>query len=132
MITLNKNPKRELLLGAGFDVLHQESKEWLEIVAFWKFEAKFFADLLEKKEAPESNFGQVLKTLDKIHKELFDYLTKAIVAHENYLSRLVELDDETEDNTYLEEHKKLSNSMALFTQDFKEFKMMVFGFVKKL
>ncbi len=30
------NPKTELLLGAGLDVLHFESREWLDSIAFWK------------------------------------------------------------------------------------------------
>ncbi len=44
------NPKVQFLLGAGLDVLHFESGEWLETIAFWKDEVKFFDNLLKKKE----------------------------------------------------------------------------------
>ena len=132
MTLLLSNPKQKLLIGAGLNVLHQESKEWLEIIAFWKHEMNFFTDLLKKKEVKESDYGQMLKTLDKIHKELFDYIAKDIVEHEKYLSRLEKLEKGLTDNKYRDEHKKLSDSMSLFTEDFKQFKMMVFAYVKKL
>ena len=34
--TLISNPKAKFLLGAGLDVLHQESREWLDTISFWK------------------------------------------------------------------------------------------------
>ena len=74
MKTKIANPKKELLIGAGLDVLHQESREWQETIAFWKDETKFFADLLAKKESKESEYGKMLKNIDKIHANLFDYL----------------------------------------------------------
>ncbi|MCK5441193.1 MAG: hypothetical protein KAJ23_04820, partial [Maribacter sp.] len=73
MNTTTSNPKAELLLGAGLDVLHQESREWQETIAFWKDETKFFANLLRKKETSASDYGKMLRNLDKIHENLFDY-----------------------------------------------------------
>ena len=49
MNTTTLNPKKELLLGAGLDVLHQESHEWLDTIDFWKDETRFFANLLQKR-----------------------------------------------------------------------------------
>lgn len=132
MTLLLKNPKKELLLSAGFNVLHQESKEWLETIAFWKYEINFFTELLNKKANKAADFSQLLKTLDKIHLELMDYLEKDIVGHEKYLAGLESLNEAFSEATYREQHKKLSESMALFTEDIKEFKMMVFGYVKNL
>ncbi len=34
MKTTTSNPKTDLLLGAGLNVLHQESREWQETIAF--------------------------------------------------------------------------------------------------
>lgn len=34
MKTTNQNLKTQFLLGAGLDVLHFESKEWLDVIAF--------------------------------------------------------------------------------------------------
>jgi hypothetical protein len=41
-ILLISNPKAQFLLGAGLDVLHHESTEWLETIAFWEDEMKSF------------------------------------------------------------------------------------------
>lgn len=51
MNTTISNPKEKLLLGAGLDVLHFESREWMDTIDFWKDEVRFFEDLLKKKES---------------------------------------------------------------------------------
>ena len=79
METKTTNPKAELLLGAGLDVLHFESEEWLSNIAFYKYETTFFADLLEKnkpKDDAQKSFGKILKDLElpfDAFKELKDY-----------------------------------------------------------
>tara|TARA_R110002033_G_scaffold166331_1_gene204862 strand:- start:87607 stop:88005 length:399 start_codon:yes stop_codon:yes gene_type:complete len=132
MKTKIANPKKELLIGAGLDVLHQESREWQETIAFWKDETKFFADLLAKKESKESEYGKMLKNIDKIHANLFDYLANDIVSHEKFLSRLEKGEKGLSDENYREQHRKLNERMELFSEDFKDFKRMVFGYAKKL
>lgn len=118
--------------GAALDVLHQESREWLNIVAFWKDEAKFFTDLLDKDKIKTSDYGQMLQYLDKIHETLFDYLADDIVLHEKQLSRLLGNEKGLSDQDYREKHATLREQMDLFTIDFMEFKKMVFEYVKKL
>ncbi len=132
MKMITSNPKTELLLGAGLDVLHQESREWLNTIAFWKDETRFFAELLNNKDSTESEYGKMLKHLDKVHEDLFDYLSDDIIDHERVLSRLEKGEKGISDGDYREEHRKLNESMALFDNDFKEFKKMVFGYAKKL
>jgi len=135
MNTTTSNSKKELLLGAGLDVLHQESREWQETIAFWKDETRFFADLLQKKkteEGIESEYGKMLENLDKIHENLFDYLADDIVGHEKLLSRLHKGEKGLADADYRDKHRTLQQRMDLFTSDFREFKKMVFGYVKKL
>ncbi len=132
MKTKNLNQKTELLLGAGLDVLHQESREWLETVAFWKDETKFFSYLLRKKDSRESDFTIMLSNLDSLHKSLFDYLADDIVEHEKFLARLEMGEKGLSDGAYRKKHRKLGQQMQIFGRDFKEFKKMVFGFVKKL
>ena len=132
MKTKIANPKKELLLGAGLNILHQESQEWLDTVAFWKHEIIFFSELLTEKETKESDYGRILKNLDKIHENLFDYLTHDIINHEKFLSRLVKGESGISDENYREQHRKLNEQMELFGQNFKDFKMMVFGYIKKL
>jgi superoxide dismutase len=132
MKTENIDPKKELLLGAGLDVLHQESRECQETIAFWKDETKFFANLLAKKEDAVSEYGTMLKNSDKIHEIQFDNLSEDIVDHEKFLSRLEKGEKGLSDGNYREQHRKLNEQMELFFQDFKDFKRMVFGYAKKL
>lgn len=135
MKTMNSNPKTEFLLGAGLDVLHQESHEWLNTVAFWKDETRFFSDLLNRKDVMkngESAYGEMLQNLDKIHESLFEYLADDIVAHEKLLARLHKGEKGLADSNYREKHRNLRQRIDIFTRDFREFKKMVFGYVKKL
>jgi len=139
MKTKISNPKTELLLGAGLNVLHHESREWLDTVAFWKDETKFFSDLLQKfsnllpkKDDKESEFAQMLSNLDTIHEYLIEYLADDIIDHEKLLARLEMGEKGLSDSAYRERHRKLGQKMEIFNDDFKEFKKMVFGFAKKL
>lgn len=132
MKTTTSNPKTDYLLGAGLDVLHQESKEWQDTVALWKDETKFFANLLHKKESKASEYGKMLQNLDKIHQNLYDYLADDIIEHERLLSRLEKGEKGLSDGDYREKHRALKKRMDLFTQDFKELKKMIFGYAKKL
>ena len=118
MNTIISNPKTELLLGASLTVLHQESREWLDTVDFWRDEVKFFATILDKREVKKSEYGRMLNHLDKVH--------------ENLLARLERGEKGISDGEYREEHRRLHGSMVLFENDIKEFKKMVFGYVKKL
>ncbi|MBD1259771.1 hypothetical protein HZY62_04165 [Maribacter polysiphoniae] len=132
MITTKSNPKTELLLGASLDVLHQESREWIDTIAFWKDEIKFFSNILDKREATQSEYGKMLDYLEKVHQNLFNYLSEDIMKHEKLLSRLNQGEKGISDGAYRDEHRRLGESMVLFKNDFREFKKMVFGYAKKL
>ncbi|MBU2945301.1 hypothetical protein [Zobellia uliginosa] len=135
METKSLNPKTELLLGAGLDVLHFESEEWLSNIAFYKDEAKFFADLIEKtktQDAAQTAFGKILESLDTVHTELFDYLENDIAEHERLLSRLEMGERGLSDAVYRDKHAQLKGRMEGFVNNFREFKKMVFGYIKGL
>lgn len=132
MNTKTFNQKSDFLLGVGLDILHRESMEWLDTIYFWKDETRFFADLLQKKEVMELEYGEMLSNLDKIHENLYDYLAKDIISHEKLLARLEKGEKGLADADYRDTHKELKKCMELFTSDFREFKKMVFGYVKKL
>ena len=104
----------------------------MNTIAFWKDEAKFFTDLLDKEKVKASEYGQMLQYMDKIHETLFDYLAEDIVAHESLLSRLIEGQKGLADQDYREKHTNLRDQIDLFTKDFMELKKMVFGYAKKL
>jgi hypothetical protein len=81
MIKAISNPKTHYLLGAGLDVLHFESKEWLETIALWKDEVKFFDNLLKKTEASGN------KNPD--HQKMLKDLEDSIAEHEQLLSKII-------------------------------------------
>lgn len=135
MNTTISNPKETLLLGAGLDVLHFESREWLDTIDFWKDEVRFFEDLLKKKESKDESkqdYSQMLKNLDKIHKDLFEDLEEDIMEHERLLSRLEKGEKGLSDAVYREKHSQLTTRMNTFTTDFKTFKKIVFEYAKNL
>ncbi|NAY91358.1 hypothetical protein GTQ34_05445 [Muricauda sp. JGD-17] len=135
MNATKSNPRTAFLLGVGLDKLHNESREWLSTIAFWKDETKFFARILKKKDFKNhttSEYGKILNNLDKVHADLFDYLSDDIIAHEKLLARLIKGEKGIADEDYREQHHKLSSRMDTFTNDFRVFKKMVFGYVTAL
>lgn len=74
----------------------------------------------------------MLSYLDKIHENLIDYLADDIISHEKLLARLEKGEKGLADADYRDRHKELKKCMQLFTSDFREFKKMVFGYVKRL
>ena len=135
MNTLIANPKAQYLLGAGLDVLHFESREWLDTLDFYTDEVRFFENLLNKKEASKNNnpeYEKMLKDLDKIHKDLFDDLKESIIKHEQLLSRIELSEKGLSDNDYREKHQHIYNKMNTFSNDFKTFKKIVFDYSKRL
>ena len=135
MKTAILNPRTALLLGAGLDVLHFESREWLDTIDLYKDEVKFFEDLLKKRELSKKNnldYENMLKNLDKIHSDLFDDLEASIVQHEQLLSRIELNEKGLSDNDYREKHLQISKRMEIFTNDFKTFKRIVFAYAKSL
>lgn len=129
------NPKRTLLLGAGLDVLHFESREWIETINFWKDEIKFFDNLLNKKvyiNKSNQEYAEMLKSLDKIHQDLFNDFEDSIIAHEKMLSRIHKGEKGLSDGEYREKHRRLLGRMETFKTDFHQFKKIVFSFAKNL
>lgn len=132
---MERNPNTELLLGASLESLHLESREWLDTVAFWKDETRFFRDLLENKKksfGDLSEYGKILEDLNQLHAGLYDYLADDISAHEIFLAKVLKTKKGIADAEYREKHQKLKSRMDIFERDFRAFKRMVFGYVKAL
>ncbi len=135
MNTITSNPKQQFLLGAGLDVLHFESREWLDTIAFWKDEVKFFDHLLKKKETSKNNnpeYENALKNLDHIYANLFEDLEDSIVEHEKLLSRIEHGEKGLSDDNYRQKHRHILLRINTFKTDFKTFKRIVFDYAKSL
>jgi len=135
MNTAISNPKANLLLGAGLDVLHFESREWIETLKLWKDEVRFFEDLLKEKVSTDKDkqeYAAMLKNLDKIHNDFFNDFEEEIMAHERMLSQLELGEKGLSDGEYRETHRRLLGRMETFKTDFNQFKRVVFNYAKKL
>lgn len=124
----------DYLLPQSLEGLHTESRMWLETIAFWKDETRFFASLLKKenREAPDgADYPEMLQNLDRLHEMLYEYLAEEILEHERLLSDIEKGVKGVADNEYREQHRRLREKMDVFTRDFRKFKMMVFGYAKK-
>ena len=117
------------------DVLHHESKEWLETIAFWKEEMQFFHKLLHLQD-PLNKSDQIyrglLDDLEKIKSSIFTELQADVIEHERMLSKLERNEKGLSDSDYRELHSNILEKMETMTGYFKKFKKVVFGFVKDL
>lgn len=124
----------DYLLPQSLEGLHVESRQWLETIAFWKDETRFFSNLLEKQteSSPEfADYSEMLRNLDRLHQMLYEYLSDEIQEHERLLSIIEKGTQGIADSTYREQHRQLKDKIDVFSLDFRKFKMMVFGYAKK-
>ena len=135
MKTKKMNPKSRLLLGAGLDILHFESREWIDTLEFWQDEVKFFNSLLNRQDPLDKEkrtYGEMLKKLDEIHKDLFEDIKEDVYEHEKYLAKLEDGKKGVSDSQYREKHGQLKDRLETFSTDFKAFKQIVFEHIKSL
>jgi hypothetical protein len=127
------NLKNVFLLGASLEILHQESREWMDIVGFWKDETKFFEDLLNKKQPSDKDkalHAQLIISLKNVSLELLNTLEDDIKDHEKLLSSLIKESKGISDWTYREKHKQLKTRIEKINKDFNTFKKLIFTYVK--
>ena len=129
--------KATLLLNAGLEVLHEQSREWLSEIAFWKDEAAFFYSLMVKKTLDfvpldsEKEISHIEKELISITADDLNELQKSVERHESFLTDLLEYVNKDPKN-YREEHEKITNQITAFEQRFKTLKKEVFAFVENI
>ncbi|ARV07998.1 hypothetical protein BTO04_05695 [Polaribacter sp. SA4-10] len=129
------NSKAAMLLEVGLNILHLESKEWLETIAFWKDEIQLLDNLLKVKKSQDDHkqdFIKILDYLDDLHANLFKYIENDIVAHEKLLYRLQQNEKGLFDAIYRVMHRQLKDRMDSFKSDFLNFKKIVFKYVKEV
>lgn len=133
MSTKNLPNTFDYLLPESLEGLHRESMEWLQTVAFWQDETRFFTSLL--KDAKIANPkgmdpSDMLRDLDRLHQMLFEYLAEEIREHEHLLSRIQKGAKGIADEKYRDTHRSLKEKMRRFTADFRAFKTLVFSYAK--
>jgi len=133
MSTKNLPNTYDYLLPESLEGLHRESMEWLQTVAFWQDETRFFTSLLKdvKIANPKGmDPSDMLRDLDRLHQMLFEYLAEEIREHEHLLSRIEKGAKGIADEKYRDTHRSLKEKMTRFTADFRAFKTLVFSYAK--
>lgn len=131
MYTAIANPKTNYLLGASLDVLHQESKEWLDNIEFWLDEMKFFDKLLKNKPAGDDHrdtIKDMLEHVEGIHLDFFSQLQHDVRQHERLLAMVEKNVPGASDEEYRQTHSRLKSRMEHLDSDFKAYKKVVFKF----
>ena len=133
MTMLIENPKANLLLDAGLDMLHQESLEWINMIAFWKDEIPYLQKLMRKVgpiEEDQLHQLEILSGLTKINDYIFDQLQGQIGEHEKMLSQLYQRAKGIADDYYRVTHNDIKRQVNLVEKELHLLKHLVFKFSK--
>ena len=133
MRLLIENPKASFLLEAGLNILHQESHEWVETIAFWRDEMSFLKKLMHKigpLEKKQLELHAILDGLTNIHHNLFDQLQEDVLEHEKFLARLEQNERGISDSDYRAKHAQIKQRFESIKNDLVMLKRLVFSFAK--
>ncbi|MFY7788212.1 MAG: hypothetical protein ACOVQA_10095 [Thermoflexibacteraceae bacterium] len=129
------------LPNATSEGLHIHSKSWLQSLAMWQDEIRFFNSLL-KKSSPHQYHTQedskekvaVLEHLVRLEKQLVANLKSDIVQHEKELAALLQREhifgEAEELKLYKEKHQRLYEEVQNFDVAFQELKFLIYEFQK--
>lgn len=132
------SPKTTYLLDADIEVLHEQSNEWLNEIAFWYDELSFLHSLVIKKTLKSVPLNSK-NSIEKIENELIrltggdlDRLKLTIETHEKLLVDILEKKKNTNEEIYRGKHRQLTNEFHQFENRFKLLKKDVFDLVKMI
>jgi hypothetical protein len=127
--------KKTYLLEAGIEILHEQSIEWLNEIAFWREEIAFFYAIIIKKthlSVPmhsKDAISLIENELDIISGGSLEKLQSEVEAHEKALFKF--LNDKTgTEREYRDAHKKLTHEFENFEKKLKLIKRDIFGLMK--
>lgn len=132
---LATSSKTTYLLEAGIEILHEQSNEWLNEIAFWREEIAFFYAIIIKKthiSVPidsKDALNQIEKELDLLSGGQLDKLQKEVVEHEKSLYVFLK-DKVGTEREYRETHKKLVHEFEDFEKKFRQIKRDIFSLMK--
>lgn len=128
--------KRNYLLDAGIEILHEQSNEWLSEIAFWYDEVAFLYSLVVKKTikfVPLEAKTIIEKTefeLQKLTSGELDKLKETVEKHEKLLASIMEQSDYTNEEIYREKHHQLTREIEKVERRMKLLKKDVFSLVE--
>jgi len=135
MDLLETTTKHEFLLEAPLQVLHEESREWLEDIEFWKDEAAFLLKLLIEKtkegvlNTQTSSLKEAEKELLAVSVEKLEDLRIEVADHEKFLARLLEV-KHPDEQLYRTRHKAIVEKFRRFALEYRDMKHTLFQAAK--
>ncbi|ELR71931.1 hypothetical protein C900_02170 [Fulvivirga imtechensis AK7] len=128
-------PREEYLLNASLESLHEESREWLQEIGFWKDEMAFFYKLLQqKKNDPDFPAGEIAaleKEQLRIDNVKIDAIKGEVKSHEKALASLFKVNSLQEEEGYRQMHKRLLKDMYDVHILVRNLKKEIFSMVQK-
>lgn len=128
-------PTSAYLLQGSLDVLHFESREWQDEVAFMLDEVMFLHKLhrqFMEKIMPEEQRNHSAKLQEKLR--LFSTevqkAQEVINEHERYLAEIIQNKTHTSDEAYREKHKAVKLQIEDQSKEFKQLKKEMFQWVE--
>ena len=135
MTVLSPSKSSYMLDIAGLDLLHEQSRDWVSEIAFWRIEANFFYSLIIKKTIKPVPL-KAKSLLKKIENDLIsitinelDKLEQEINTHDKFLSYLLKNKNHQEE-TYRKKHRELAQTFVHFEKRFKALKNEVFEIIE--
>jgi hypothetical protein len=127
--------KQTYLLEAGLEILHEQSNEWLNEIAFWREEVAFYYAIIIKKthlSVPlhsKDALNMIEKELEIISGGKLDSLQKEVEQHEKALYMFLK-DKVGSERDYRDAHKKLTHEFENFEEKLKQVKRDIFSLMK--
>lgn len=116
--------------------LHEEHKEWLNNLAFYKDEIKVMQNRISEV-ASKNSSPEVLKQIEHFQNQLIiqrnniDELNHSIKDHENYLENRVNENPTAVDHRKVNDHPKMRDSYTSFDKVFNELRKELNVFLAK-
>lgn len=116
--------------------LHEEHKEWLNNLAFYKDEIKIMQNRISEI-ASKNTATEILKQVEHFQNQLIvqrnniDELNHTIKDHENYLENRVNENPTAADHRSVNDHPKMRDSYTSFDKVFNDLRKELNAFLSK-
>lgn len=124
--------KTEYMLQASFDVLFEETREWLDEITFIREEIAFYHSLLAKHQSitPATTTTALSARLVQLKADLNGNFMRSLVAHSNELAEMMRTFTMGRHEPYRNTHLELGEEVNRLLRVFKDIKHDIFLYLK--
>lgn len=124
-------PRKKYLLESGIDILHLESSIWLNTIAFWEDESRFYRHLLRNQlfqNVPEIEKKRIAELFENFVGIKLQIFKSQVMLHEKELYQL--LSSKLPNTDFRIKHKSLLKDYLELDKQIKLYKSSIFEFFK--